>query len=280
MVEELLRADNPLSDAEWNRLQEVVVKVARRRLVGRRFIDLYGPLGPGVQTVKYERFNNATPGALDFQGSSSSGAIQVEASKYAPIPILYKDFSIHWRDLEAAHRFGVPLDTSSVAGASAFCAMREDRMIFHGEPDLDIEGLLNATGSNRLELSDWDEVGSGFRDTVAATRILNESGHYGPYAMVLSPKRFAQLHRVYEQTGVLEVKTIRDLATDGIYQSDVLEEDQGVVVATGFAHVDLAMSMDLRLAFLGQEDLNLQFRVLECCLLRIKHPDAICVLEG
>lgn len=280
MVEELLRADNPLSDAEWNRLQEVVVKVARRRLVGRRFIDLYGPLGPGVQTVKYERFNNATPGALDFQGSSSSGAIQVEASKYAPIPILYKDFSIHWRDLEAAHRFGVPLDTSSVAGASAFCAMREDRMIFHGEPDLDIEGLLNATGSNRLELSDWDEVGSGFRDTVAATRVLNESGHYGPYAMVLSPKRFAQLHRVYEQTGVLEVKTIRDLATDGIYQSDVLEEDQGVVVATGFAHVDLAMSMDLRLAFLGQEDLNLQFRVLECCLLRIKHPDAICVLEG
>lgn len=280
MVESLLRGDTPLSEEEWERLQEVVVRVARRRLVGRRFIDLYGPLGPGVQTVKYERFTNATPGALDFQGASSSGAIQVEASKYAPIPILYKDFALHWRDLEASRRFGVPLDTSSVAGASAFCAMREDRMIFHGEPDLDIEGLLNASGSSKLELSDWNVVGNGFQDTVAATRVLNEAGHYGPYAMVLSPGRFAQLHRVYEQTGVLEVRTIRDLVTDGIFQSDVLQDDQGVVVATGFAHIDLAMSMDLRIAYLGQENLNLQFRVLECALPRIKHPDAICVLAS
>ncbi|MFG0319470.1 MAG: family 1 encapsulin nanocompartment shell protein [Planctomycetota bacterium JB042] len=279
MADELLQPDNPLSDEEWNTLQEVVVRVARRRLVGRRFIDLYGPLGPGVQTVKSERYVNATPGGVDYTGDASTAPISVEASRYVPIPIIYKDFQIHWRDLAAARRFGVPLDTSACAGAASFCAGREDQLLFHGEDSLGIEGLLSVNGSNTLQIGNWEEPGSGFEDVVQATRLLNEGGHYGPYAMAVSPKRFAQLHRLYERTGVLEVKTIRDLITDGIYQSDVLKDDEGVIVATGYANFDLALSMDLRVAYLGEENLNLRFRVLECALLRIKHPDAICVFK-
>lgn len=280
MTEELLRRDSPLTEDEWNRLQDVVVQVAKRRLVGRRFIDIYGPLGPGVQTVKYETYKNATPGGVDYIGEASTGAISVEASKYAPLPMIYKDFQIHWRDLEASRKFGIPLDTSAAAGAASFCAGREDALIFHGDKNLGIEGLLNVKGSTGLAMSNWEEAGSGFRDVVEATRLLHESGHYGPYAMVLSPKRFAQLHRIYERTGVLEVRTIRDLVTDGIFQSDILRDDAGVIVATGYPNFDLALSLDLRVAYLGEENLNPQFRVVECALLRIKHPDAICVLRA
>ena len=280
MADEMLQQESALTDDEWNTLQEVAVRVARRRLVGRRFIDIYGPLGPGVQTVKSERYLNATPGGVDYTGDAASAPISVEATKYVPIPIIYKDFQIHWRDLEAARRFGVPLDTSACAGAASFCAGREDQLIFHGDEELGIEGLLSVEGSNTQVIGTWEEPGSGFADVVEATRILHEGGHYGPYAMVLSPKRFAQLHRLYERTGVLEVKTIRDLITDGIYQSDILKDDEGVIVATGYAHFDLALSMDLRVASLGEENLNLRFRALECALLRIKHPDAICVFRA
>ncbi len=280
MAEDLLNQDNPLTEQEWSMLQEVVVRVAKRRLVGRRFIDIYGPLGPGVQTVKYESYQNATPGGIDYTGDSALGAISVEAANYAPIPLIYKDFQIHWRDLEAARRFGIPLDTSAAAGAAFFCAQREDQMIFHGEAGLGIDGLLTVEGANRLEVDDWVEPGSGFADVVQATRILNEGGHYGPYAMVLSPRRYAELHRIYEQTGVLEIKTIQDLITDGIYPSDVLKDDEGVIVATGYAHFDLALSMDLRVAYLGEENLNMRLRAIECALLRIKHRDAICVLRA
>lgn len=280
MADELIQPDNPLTDSEWSTLQEVVVRVARKRLIGRRFIDIYGPLGPGVQTVKSERYLNATPGGLDYTGDASTAPISVEASRYVPIPILYKDFQIHWRDLEAARRFGVPLDTSACAGAASFCAGREDQLLFRGEDSLGIEGLLSVKGANTLQIGNWEESGSGFEDVVQATRQLNEGGHYGPYAMVVSPKRFAQLHRLYERTGVLEVKTIRDLVTDGIFQSDVLKDEEGVIVATGYANFDLALSMDLRVAYLGEENMNMRFRVLECALLRIKHPDAICVFKS
>lgn len=279
-MEELLRRDNPLTDDEWNRLQNAVVQVASKVLVGRRFLDIYGPLGPGVQTVQYDRYKNATPGVIDFHGDSPSAAIGIEASRYMPIPMIYKDFQINWRDLDASRRFGIPLDTSSAAAAGVFCASSEDRFIFSGDKSLGIEGLLNASGSNSLAMRNWDDAGSGFADIVDATKLLLAAGHHGPYALVLSPKRYAQLHRVYERTGVLEIRTIRDLVTDGVFQSQLLEDDQGVLVATGYPNFDLALGLDLRLAYLGEENMNLRLRVLECALLRIKHPDAICVLHG
>ena len=115
---------------------------------------------------------------------------------------------------------------------------------------------------------------------VEATRKLNEHGHYGPYAVVLSPRLYSLLHRIYEKTGVLEIETIRQLASDGVYQSNRLRGDSGVVVSTGRENMDLAVAMDMVTAYLGAERMNHPFRVLEALILRIKHPDAICTLEG
>jgi uncharacterized linocin/CFP29 family protein len=44
--------------------------------------------------------------------------------------------------------------------------------------------------------------------------------------------------------------------------------------------MDLAVAMDMVAAYLGASRMNHPFRVLESLLLRIKHPDAICTLEG
>ena len=35
----------PLTSAEWTRIDEAVVKTARQSLVGRRVIEVLGPLG-------------------------------------------------------------------------------------------------------------------------------------------------------------------------------------------------------------------------------------------
>lgn len=41
--------DAPLSEKEWERLEDIVIENARRNLIGRRFIDIYGPLGQETQ---------------------------------------------------------------------------------------------------------------------------------------------------------------------------------------------------------------------------------------
>ncbi len=79
---------------------------------------------------------------------------------------------------------------------------------------------------------------------------------------------------------MLEIETIRQLASDGVFQSNRLRGDSGVVVSTGRENMDLAVAMDMVAAYLGASRMNHPFRVLETLILRIKHPDAICTLEG
>ncbi|MGQ0506765.1 MAG: family 1 encapsulin nanocompartment shell protein [Myxococcaceae bacterium] len=280
MPDYLGHAENPLREEEWARLNETVVQVARRSLVGRRLLDLYGPLGAGVQTVPHDEYSGVSPGAVDIVGEQETASVFTDARKFKTIPIIYKDFLLHWRDIEAARTHNMPLDVSAAAGAAALCAQQEDELIFYGDPKLGHEGLMNATGRLTVNLGNWAEPGAGYLSIVEATRKLNEAGHYGPYAIVLSPRLFSLLHRIFEKTGVLEIETIRQLAVDGVYQSNRLRGDSGVVVSTGRENLDLAVAMDMSTAYLGAERMNHPFRVLESLILRIKHPDAICTLEA
>jgi uncharacterized linocin/CFP29 family protein len=280
MPDFLGHAENPLREDEWARLNETVIQVARRSLVGRRILDIYGPLGAGVQTVPHDEYTGVTPGAVDIVGEQETASVFTDARKFKTIPIIYKDFLLHWRDIEAARLHNMPLDVSAAAGAAALCAQQEDELIFYGDPKLGHEGLMNATGRLTVGLGDWTTPGAGYLSIVEATRKLNESGHYGPYAVVLSPRLYSMLHRIFEKTGVLEIETIRQLAADGIFQSNRLRGDSGVVVSTGRENMDLAVAMDMVAAYLGASRMNHPFRVLESLILRIKHPDSICTLEA
>ncbi|MBX5483499.1 MAG: bacteriocin family protein [Myxococcaceae bacterium] len=279
MADFLGHAENPLREEEWARLNETVIQVARRSLVGRRFLDLYGPLGAGVQTVPHDEYSGVSPGAVDIVGEQETAPVFTDNRRFKTIPIIYKDFLLHWRDIEAAREHNMPLDVSAAAGAAAFCAQQEDELIFYGDTKLGHEGLMNATGRLTVELGDWSESGGGYESIVEATRKLNEHGHYGPYAVVLSPRLYSLLHRIFEKTGVLEIETIRQLATDGVFQSNRLRGDSGVVISTGRENLDIAVAMDMTTAYLGAERMNHPFRVLESLILRIKHPDSICTLE-
>ncbi len=280
MPDFLGHAENPLREEEWARLNETVIQVARRSLVGRRLLDLYGPLGAGVQTVPHDEYSGVSAGAVDIVGEQETASVFTDIRKFKTIPIIYKDFLLHWRDIEAARTHNMPLDVSAAAGAAALCAQQEDELIFYGDPKLGHEGLMNATGRLTVSLGNWSEPGAGYISIVEATRKLNEHGHYGPYAIVLSPRLYSLLHRIFEKTGVLEIETIRQLAVDGVFQSNRLRGDSGVVVSTGRENLDLAVAMDMSTAYLGAERMNHPFRVLECLILRIKHPDAICTLEA
>src|SRR5215217_1369525 len=159
MPDFLGHAENPLREEEWARLNETVIQVARRSLVGRRILDIYGPLGAGVQTVPYDEFQGVSPGAVDIVGEQETAMVFTDARKFKTIPIIYKDFLLHWRDIEAARTHNMPLDVSAAAGAAAFCAQMEDELVFHGDTRLGYEGLMTANGRLTVNLGDWTVAG-------------------------------------------------------------------------------------------------------------------------
>ena len=269
----------PLSAERWRELNLAVVEVARRRLVGRRFLDLYGPLGAGVQSVPNDVFTGTERAAIGVLGEEPTAPVRTAGRQLLTIPIIYKDFSLYWRDLLTSEQFGSPLDMSAAAGASSYVADREDDMIFNGLPELGQPGLCTVAGRHTAPLGDWSQVGTALSTVSAAIERMVEGGFYGPYCLVTSPHLYAKLARFVENTGVSELGHIRELCTDGVFRSNVLPMDRAVLVSTGPQNFDLAVAQDFRVAYLGAEKMNHPFRVFECAVLRIKRAQALCTLE-
>jgi uncharacterized linocin/CFP29 family protein len=271
-------SDAPLTEAEFNQLDQVVIEAARTQLVGRRFIELYGPIGRGIQSIHNDIFTETTDAIIDFRGSSDAIIETTKRENYT-IPMLYKDFVLYWRDIEQAKVLDIPIDFSSAANASRQVAFLEDQMIFHGSNEFQIPGLMNVKGRQTQLIGNWYESGHAFNDVVEARTKLLEMGHNGPFALILSPELYSLLHRVHKDTNVLEIEHVRELVTSGVFQSPVLKGKAGVIVNTGKNNLDLVVSEDFDTAYLGEEGMNHPFRVYETVVLRIKRPSAICTLE-
>ena len=97
--------------------------------------------------------------------------------------------------------------------------------------------------------------------------------------MVVNPVLFSQMQQVHTATGVLEIEHIKKLVAEGVYQSPLVHDGFGVILATGSQNSDLAVAQDLTVAYLGPDKTNRPYRVLESIYQRIKRPAAICTLK-
>lgn len=137
--------DSPLTSAQWEQMNEIIVEAARKQLVGRRFIDIYGPIGEGIQSINVDIFEELKGGGIDVHGSSLELSVPTRRLNLT-IPMLYKDFTLFRRDFELAKTLNIPLDMSPAANASTQCARLEDELIFHGSDQFELPGLMNVKG--------------------------------------------------------------------------------------------------------------------------------------
>lgn len=248
MSDYLMRGDAPLSDSEWNHLDKVVVETARQFLVGRRFLDLTGPFGPGLEIVPVGTGDNR---------------------RFVQLNVLDASFMLYWKDLQASRKMGVPFETGAAANAAMACAKMEDELV--------LSGLLDAADKS-VSLGDWTEPDGPLADVVKSTEALFSDGFFGPYAVVLSPDLYTQTQRVSRGMGRIVGKLIADVATGGMFRSPLLDEGQGLVLSLGAYNFDLVVGQDLVTAYQGNEGLDHSFRVMETLALRVKRPGAICKL--
>lgn len=250
MSEYLMRDAAPLSDKEWQAVDSLVVKIARDFLVGRRFLDLVGPFGAGMEIVPV--------GVGD-------------ARKHIPLSVIEQSFTLHWRDIEASRKLGVPVELGAAARAAMACARMEDESV--------LGGLWDAAEKS-VPVAEWGKAEGPLQSVVAATELLFEDGFSGPYALVMSPDLYTQTQRVSHGMGRMVSKLIADVAEGGMFRSQLLGESQGMVLALGAFNFDLVVGQDLITAYEGNEGLDHNFRILETIALRIKRAGAICKLEG
>jgi uncharacterized linocin/CFP29 family protein len=264
----LAREEAPLSAEDWERLDGIVVEVGRKYLVGRRFIPLFGPLGAGLPVVP----------SPELAGFGEGEAIAAGSTPLAHLARLQKDFVLKYEDLETSQRLGLPVDYAAAAAAAYVVAGQEDDLIFNGCKECGAGGLTNAKGIQKVKAGTWSAAGAVFADVVKAVEALASGGFPGPYAVAVAPSVWAMTHRSLGPGPKTESDMIEDIAKAGLFSSPALNPKQAVVLEAGSLNMDLAVGMDLTTAYLGPDNLNHPFRVMETVALRIKRPQAIVVI--
>jgi uncharacterized linocin/CFP29 family protein len=261
MSDFLMREDAPLTAEEWEQLDGLAVKTAKYHLAARRFIDLAGPFGAGMKVVEL------------YSYGEKDGVFKATGGDFQAMPLISRDFSLNWRDIEAAHQGGAALDLGPAVAASIECAREEDEMI--------LGGLGNAKGRNKSPLGNWDEEGASFEAVAAACGVLAGAGFYGPYNLVVGLALYAKMQRVVKGFGrMLELNLVQEVLRGGsVFQSPVLDDKKALLVCQGAHNLDIVVAQDLITAYLGPAEMEHHFRVLESLALRVKRPGAICTLE-
>jgi uncharacterized linocin/CFP29 family protein len=273
------RSSAPLTEEEWSRIDAAVIEAARSMLVGRRVLSILGPLGAGVYSIPYSVFSGKMQAGVDMIGEKEGFVIEADRRATINLPILYKDFKIIWRDVEADQHLGIPLDVSTAAVAASYVATQEDNLIFNGNKELETEGLFTVSERLKVPITDWNKSGNALSDVVKATGALAAAGHYGPYAMVVSPVLFGSMVRVFGNTGMLELDQVKAIIGGGVHYSNVISGKKGVVVALGAQNLNLAIGQDMVTGYTGPVNMNHLFRVMETLALLVRRSDAICTIE-
>lgn len=284
------REQAPLIEEEWKQLDEAVVKAARRVLVGRKVLPVYNLADVGVMEVQWDELTEMSPATISMYSETPVEDIIKYTRKSLILPIIHKDFRIHWRDLIASRRKGVPLDTANAESAALVVARLEDELILTGEytgsPKLGIEGLATATGRNTVaSVGAWATSPNAVNTVKNSMEELTVDNFYGPYDLILQPSAFLDAHTFIGNTAVMQIDKIRELIGGNVYVTPALRAadggtDNAILMETGAENADLCVAQDLKTFYKELRDMNHFFKVYEAVVPRIKRPTAICEITG
>lgn len=256
----------PFGDDLWQAIETAAVAAARERLTARRFLDVEGPFGLGLTAV--ELGNDAF-----CRQPAETEAAQI-LGRAVSVPMLRKSFSLSLRRLAGHLEAGQPLDLSAAQDAAEAVARREEELIYHGQPDFGLPGLLTAAGRCHRDGGDWTRLDQALSDVLAAVTSLDEAGYPGPYALVLAPRLYNGLFRRYEDSDLLQSEHLARLCTRGIFKAAV----------TGGAVVDpragrVIVGQDLSAGFSHLDGVHVHLYLLESLVLKLDDPRAVCTIS-
>lgn len=264
-MDTLNRSQAPFGAELWQEIDAAAMKAATDRLTARRFLDVEGPFGPGMTAIELGNDGFCRQPAGDEAAQIVGRAVSV--------PMIRKTFKMSIRRIAAAVDNGAPLDTGPVEDAAEAVAEREEELLYSGQPDFDIPGLLSADGRSEIAGGSWSDVDQALEDVLSAVTRLDDCGKRGPYALALAPALYNGLFRRYPGTDMLQLEHLKRLCTLGIFKAPI---KGGVLVDARVGAV--LVGQDLRAGYIGQDGVHYEMFLSESLVLRLDDPEAVCTI--
>lgn len=200
VVNSLLRKD------EWEELDRAVVESAKYplRLVndlrGRGLVQRLGGLGSMVS--QYNKGSAMTAAELNMTGRGRGLQDAVEFSLAGvPVPVIFKEFTIGTRELEAARQSGDALDTTHFMEAARVVAEKMESMCVDGGGftfnGATVYGITNESNRNTDTASnygggDWGTITNVVPTVAGMIGAAKGDAKYGPYMVYAYTTQYNQ----------------------------------------------------------------------------------------
>lgn len=228
VVNSLLRRD------EWQLLDTRVQQAALIRLNAVQDLRSRGLVTPitsfGVLETQWSQGSEMTPASISMDGKAVA---QRDRQEYklagAPVPIIFKDFEIPKRELEAARLLGNQLDTSNATAASRVVSEKAEDMLVNGDTGFlfNSRTLYGYTSHPNRKTStaaalgggDWGTLSNIIPTVSGAIGLLatQTNRHFGPYVLYVSTVQYTQAATTFYNdgsgdSGITRIKKIPEIS--------------------------------------------------------------------
>ncbi|MBS1879121.1 MAG: bacteriocin family protein [Actinobacteria bacterium] len=187
----LLREIAPLSDGNWELLDEEARERLEGPLAARRLIDFAGPQGWEHSATNL--------GRTEKLAAPDGGGVEALRRRVLSLVELRADFAIDREELRADGRGAVDADLTPLDEAALRVATCENVAVFHGWADAGIIGIAEASPFAPEPLG---ERGDDYPRSVArAVESVRGVGVGGPYGLALSPDEYTRVIETAEHGG-------------------------------------------------------------------------------
>ncbi len=255
----------PISDAAWAQIEEETTRTLKRYLAGRRVVDVPSPGGialPGVGTGHLKQIAAPAEGIVAWQ------------REVKPIVEVRVPFELLRQTIDDVERGSEDADWQPAKDAAMKLAFAEDRAIFNGYSDANIQGIRECT-SNPIDTLPADV--RAYPDAIAhALSQLRLVGVNGPYSVLLGAAEYTALAETRDH-GYPVLEHIKRIVDGNPIWAPAIEG--AFVVTTRGGDFELNIGQDVSIGYLSHTDRAVQLYLQETFVFRVLTTEASVALS-
>ena len=211
--------NSALRKDEWEALDDAVVEAAgpRTAILSRLPVKTHDSIG--VLISQWNVASQMTEADVSISGRTVGQRDRVDYKlNGVPLPIVFKDFEIGERELEASRRFGGGLDVTTAFEASRVVVEKMADMLYIGEPTTNLNGNIVyglTTHPNRNTGSasgDFGTITNIETTIIAMINALAADNYHGPFEVDVATTQYIEmLARYSDGSGQRAIDSVMEI---------------------------------------------------------------------
>jgi uncharacterized linocin/CFP29 family protein len=255
----------PVSDAAWSQIEEEATRTLKRYLAGRRVVDVPSPGGIALPGTATGHLRSIAPPAEDIIASQR---------EIKPLVELRLPFELSRQAIDDVERGSDDSDWQAAKDAAKKLAFAEDRAIFKGYAEANIQGIREVTSNPIVALpADVRDYPDAVAQALSQLRLV---GVNGPYSVLLGAEEYTALAEIRDH-GYPILEHVKRIVDGNLVWAPAI--DGAFVLSTRGGDFELNIGQDVSIGYLSHTDALVRLYLQETFTFRVLTSEAAVALS-